>query len=145
MCDGWRCSGVGASATEGRPIACFLQAGVSEPVIASVPTFYSPLLPCLQLPSARPLLLPTLTLCAEPKNDLISGRRLGRDGAATMERFHNPYGEPGVARDEEERGWPPPRLLRGKSMSDDPLLFEKAPFLAPDGSGTVSSCSRTRM
>ena len=50
-----------------------------------------------------------------------------------MDRFHNPYGEPGVASDAEVRGWPRPRVLRGNSMSDDPFIFEQAPFFAPDG------------
>ena len=50
-----------------------------------------------------------------------------------IERFHNPYGEPGEIGRASLSGWPTPHELRGKNMTDDPLLFERAPFLAAAG------------
>ena len=50
-----------------------------------------------------------------------------------MERFHNLYGEPGEMGGTSLNEWPTPRELRGKTMIDDPLVFERAPFLAAAG------------
>lgn len=110
------------------PWRAFLQARASEPVVTVVPAFHSPLSSGFRLhPDAYP------SPAVGAKNDSKSGKCLRVDDVAEMERFRNPYGEPGVAGDEELNGWPTPRVLRSKSMAADPLLFERAAFLAPEG------------
>lgn len=50
-----------------------------------------------------------------------------------MERFHNPYGDPGETGDKRLSGWPIPRELHAKNMVDDPLVFERGPFVNSAG------------